>query len=112
LVFEKNANSFAENWRKSQKIVIITSTPGHPAHVPVRDKPASVLMTISIRVLNGETPFRPSQEQHYKDILRENENLQKRIAEVTFSTFSVFLLENQKSGLPGGLFSNQKSQFG
>jgi hypothetical protein len=30
LVFEKNANFFAENWRKSQKIVIITSTPGHP----------------------------------------------------------------------------------
>jgi hypothetical protein len=27
LVFEKNANFFAE---KSQKIVIITSTPGHP----------------------------------------------------------------------------------
>jgi hypothetical protein len=25
--FEKNANFFAENWRKSQKIVIITSTP-------------------------------------------------------------------------------------
>jgi hypothetical protein len=29
--FEKNANFFAENWQKSQKIVIITSTPGHPA---------------------------------------------------------------------------------
>jgi hypothetical protein len=28
LVFEKNANFFAENWGKSQKIVIITSTPG------------------------------------------------------------------------------------
>jgi hypothetical protein len=27
LVFEKNANFFAENWRKSQKIVITTSTP-------------------------------------------------------------------------------------
>jgi recombinational DNA repair protein RecR len=27
LVFEKNANFFAENRRKSQKIVIITSTP-------------------------------------------------------------------------------------
>jgi hypothetical protein len=25
--FEKNANFFAENWQKSQKIVIITSTP-------------------------------------------------------------------------------------
>jgi hypothetical protein len=30
LVFEKNANCFAENCQKSQKIVIITSTPGHP----------------------------------------------------------------------------------
>jgi hypothetical protein len=29
LVFEKNANFFAENWQKSQKIVIITTTPGH-----------------------------------------------------------------------------------
>jgi hypothetical protein len=28
LVFEKNANFFAENWQKSHKIVIITSTPG------------------------------------------------------------------------------------
>jgi hypothetical protein len=27
LVFEKNANFFAENWQKSQAIVIITSTP-------------------------------------------------------------------------------------
>jgi hypothetical protein len=27
LVFEKNANFFAKNWRKSQKIVILTSTP-------------------------------------------------------------------------------------
>jgi hypothetical protein len=30
LVFEKNANFFAEIWQKSQKIVIITSTPGWP----------------------------------------------------------------------------------
>jgi hypothetical protein len=30
LVFEKNANFFAENCLKSQKIVIITSTPGAP----------------------------------------------------------------------------------
>jgi hypothetical protein len=28
LVFEKNANFFAEKWQKSQKIVIITSTTG------------------------------------------------------------------------------------
>jgi hypothetical protein len=30
LVFEKNANFFAENGRKSQKIVSITSTPDWP----------------------------------------------------------------------------------
>jgi hypothetical protein len=29
LVFDKNANFFAENWRKSQKIAIVTSIPGH-----------------------------------------------------------------------------------
>jgi hypothetical protein len=28
LVFEKYANFVAQNWQKSQKIVIITSTPG------------------------------------------------------------------------------------
>jgi hypothetical protein len=32
LIFEKNANFFAENCRKSPKIVIITSTHGHPGH--------------------------------------------------------------------------------
>jgi hypothetical protein len=31
LVFEKSANFFAEKCRKSQKIVILTSTPGHSA---------------------------------------------------------------------------------
>jgi hypothetical protein len=30
LVLKKNANFFAVNWEKSQKIVIITSTSGHP----------------------------------------------------------------------------------
>jgi hypothetical protein len=30
LFFEKNANFLAENCRKSQKIAIIASTPGHP----------------------------------------------------------------------------------
>jgi hypothetical protein len=28
LVLEKNANFFAENWQKTHKFVIITSTPG------------------------------------------------------------------------------------
>jgi hypothetical protein len=38
LVFEKNAIFFSENCQKSQKImkiVIIPSTPGHPARFPV-----------------------------------------------------------------------------
>jgi hypothetical protein len=30
LDFEKNANFFDENWPKSQKLMIITSTPGNP----------------------------------------------------------------------------------
>jgi hypothetical protein len=34
LVFEKNAKFFAENCRKSQKIVIITSTPGRMDNWP------------------------------------------------------------------------------
>jgi hypothetical protein len=29
--FWENADFFAENWQKSKKIVIITSTPGHTA---------------------------------------------------------------------------------
>jgi hypothetical protein len=37
LVFEKNANFFAENWQKSQKIVIITSTADWANFRPVMD---------------------------------------------------------------------------
>jgi hypothetical protein len=37
LVFEKNANCFAENWQKSQKIVIITSTPAYLRYTRTRD---------------------------------------------------------------------------
>jgi hypothetical protein len=37
LVFEKNANFFAENWQKSQKIVIITSTPDWANFRPLGD---------------------------------------------------------------------------
>jgi hypothetical protein len=36
LVFEKNANFFAENGRKSQKIVIITSTPGKKIKLQIK----------------------------------------------------------------------------
>jgi hypothetical protein len=43
LVFKKNANFFAENWEKSQKIVIITSTPGHTATKAHRQKIAEAM---------------------------------------------------------------------
>jgi hypothetical protein len=36
LVFEKNAIFFAENCRKSQKIVIITSTPGRELNLRLK----------------------------------------------------------------------------
>jgi hypothetical protein len=45
LVFKKNANFFADNWGKSLKIVIITSTP-----VPLR--PVLESVSISITVVN------------------------------------------------------------
>jgi hypothetical protein len=37
-VFEKYAKFFAENWQKSRKIVIITSTPGHTVRWPQSDR--------------------------------------------------------------------------
>jgi hypothetical protein len=37
MVFEENDNFFAENWQKSPKIVIITSTPGlHQQQIRIR----------------------------------------------------------------------------
>jgi hypothetical protein len=33
LVFEKNANFFAKNCQKSQKIVTVILTPGHPGRI-------------------------------------------------------------------------------
>jgi hypothetical protein len=36
LIFEKHANFFAENCQKSEKIVIITSTPGSPVSEVMR----------------------------------------------------------------------------
>jgi hypothetical protein len=40
LVFEKNANFFAKNCRKSQKIVIITSTPDEYVKISPLSQPA------------------------------------------------------------------------
>jgi hypothetical protein len=39
LIFEKNANFFAENSQKSQKIVIITSTPVHMLQTRTKNCP-------------------------------------------------------------------------
>jgi hypothetical protein len=38
MVFKKNANFLAENWEKSQKIVIITSTPDFRGKAFLEDK--------------------------------------------------------------------------
>jgi hypothetical protein len=60
LVFEKNANFFAEKWHKSQKIVIITSTPGHPyldddfVGVESLRLPLDVALDVVVAHLDGE----------------------------------------------------------
>jgi hypothetical protein len=49
LVFEKNANFFSEKWQKSQKIVIITSTPGNLCSTKKQQKSFK-------KVLNNDEP--------------------------------------------------------
>jgi hypothetical protein len=49
LVFEKNAIFFAENYQKSQKIVIIISTPG-----PGRRQPGPASSQVRLRHLEGD----------------------------------------------------------
>jgi hypothetical protein len=44
LVFEKDANFFAENWEKSRKIVIITSTPDLDEISPVGENYSIVII--------------------------------------------------------------------
>jgi hypothetical protein len=70
LVFEKNANFFAENCRKSQKIVIIASTPG-PHHrfsfVTVSttddpDKPVMTALGFLGRLPGGKSTPKPPQQ--------------------------------------------------
>jgi hypothetical protein len=46
LVFEKNANFFAENWEKSQKIVVITSTPGWQVKVILNSNPLGEILIV------------------------------------------------------------------
>jgi hypothetical protein len=45
LVFEKNANFFAENWQKLQKIVITTST-----HRGNRDRDVMILKCFRLKI--------------------------------------------------------------
>jgi hypothetical protein len=48
LVFEKNANFFAKNWQKSQKIVIITS-PGRATNWETLSQTRLVTLVNSLR---------------------------------------------------------------
>jgi hypothetical protein len=49
LDFEKNANYFAENWRKLQKIVFITSTPGANPTILLLIYDKSLILTLLIK---------------------------------------------------------------
>jgi hypothetical protein len=51
LVFKKNANFFAKNWEKSQKIVIITSTPGLSRYMYVHNPTSVRWVSLGILVL-------------------------------------------------------------
>jgi hypothetical protein len=58
LVFEKNANFFAENCRKSQKIVIITSTPGPEANAIIINGPLHTNIHVSFKMFfTPRVPF-------------------------------------------------------
>jgi hypothetical protein len=74
LVFDKNANFFAENWQKSLKI--ITSTPGHSA------------------------------AEHLNQY---SKRLGTNSGECLISERAI---SRSSPGMPDGLFSNQKAQFG
>jgi hypothetical protein len=53
LVFEKNANFFAENCRKSPKIIIITSTPGHP-ELPFHQNSQALRLFLKLVIFGNE----------------------------------------------------------
>jgi hypothetical protein len=50
LVFEKNTNYFAGNCQKSQKIVIITSTPGQFSQILLFSQPLSPGVDVMITI--------------------------------------------------------------
>jgi hypothetical protein len=99
LVFEKNANFSAENGQKSQKIVIITSTPGLIDNLKINKR---FLFKNKLNVTGGGVERE-----------REGEWIGSglRILDA-----AVPVLDSEMGalnpGLPDGLFSNQKSQIG
>jgi hypothetical protein len=58
LVFEKNANFFAENWQKSQKIVIITSTPDRCEFVGKKSSKTYFWLKLSHNFYRGKRRYK------------------------------------------------------
>jgi hypothetical protein len=50
-VFEKNANFFAENWKKSQKIAIITLTPESQCDDFKKFSPKKIATNLAYKIL-------------------------------------------------------------
>jgi hypothetical protein len=69
LVFEKNANFFAENWEKSQKIVIITSTPGWKKYQKFCSFRSGADLDDYGRLINRLKPLRQATQLEQKAIL-------------------------------------------
>jgi hypothetical protein len=69
LVFEKNANFFAENCRKSQKIVIITATPGSERWNGLGP---STRVHPKLRSVRGQLPGSPIDHRIRKRVVRKS----------------------------------------
>jgi hypothetical protein len=95
LVFEKNAIFFAEDWQKSQKIVIITSTPG--------DTKLYSPFAVERKKNSSQRECIDKNDQHFNTCIRAKEFFFVTIAKHFFRFFA---------GLPDGVFSDQNSQFG
>jgi hypothetical protein len=91
LVSEKSANNFfAENWQKSPKIVIVTST---PSFGPCKTMPFD------------QSAFDLNRLLHCSEIWKEASFITARWVNRHFTTLPC------GTGLPDGWFSNQRSQF-
>jgi hypothetical protein len=99
LVFEKNANFFAENCQKSHKIVIITSTPGHTdqSHLVVdEDGPEVRLDDVRLaHVADSEEEVEAAVDEADHGHLREGHRVRPFLEEVS----SVTRLFRTKSGI-------------